>query len=1164
MVRRHREQGTGGTQTDRKPIIQEEHEALEEPEAVFEDGTQQTPRSNGTPADDDTQENGSAGTGGDMHGEEGNDEEPAAGTSRPPRPSVFVRDVDGFVAGSIVRMKLHNFVTYDDVEFRPGPHLNMILGPNGTGKSSLACALCIGLGHSPSLLGRASELSAFVKHGCPDGFIEIELKGPPGEGNTIVRRLLQSTSRGSTFELNGQHATAKVVAAAVKKLNASCDNLCSFLPQDKVSEFARMTPQQLLKETQNVAGDPHLTEWHQTLIEAGKELAAAQKALQSDRQDRDLLQQKNDKLKHEVEQYKQRVQLQEEIQLYELLVVSKTFQNAKEHYQKLKKEVNKQKALVKQLKERNKPLTDFRDTLRTAQQDYQAKRQKYKKAIQSLGNGLRDLREQSDRLESDADSAESRLKVLKRNEKARQGRIVGLTKEIAALEDKVANPPDFEDLDEIKNERDKYRIPMQDAGASLDRIQFDQRANIDAEAAASSEINRINLELRKLDSVDHQKLEKLRKWDHGCADAVEWLRHNRNQFRMEIFEPPILSVSVPDSRYTDAVESCFGASQFRTFVAQCDEDYRKLNHVINDSSEALGHKGRINVWYKAPEPVTDRPMNPHEMHQVGFDGYALEFVQCPEGMKYYLCTELQMHRTAISLNPNIDLNLATEMVLRADAQGRVRGATYIAGRTIMRASKSQYGQRLAQTSTNVMRQARNLAAGTVDLAAKKQYEDRIAAQRRIQMECEERSQTLNAEEQELRAQCAGYEEHIREIKARFEAAKKVQEDYKKNEIKLGQIRGKLEIELKAPSSEQEAQQIKAKLQNIGVKKIELVHKYKSIVEQLIVESKKSTEVGLMGAQVKANLVAIEALIATHDRKYTDACTALDEAKDACTIAKDEAQVLLDQTSAMFEAAPEPISDRMKEMEQTLEQITLDELHNKLAELKSQLGLNLATNADVIRTFENREREIESLNEKIEKKERAYLRIEKNINTAKAEWLPALQELVDSINEKFSAAFDRIGCAGEVRISENEDYEKWAIDILVKFRDNEKLQLLTAQRQSGGERSLTTILYLMSLTSLARAPFSLVDEINQGMDARAERAVHGELVAVTCTKDSGQYFLITPKLLNSLDYHEKMKILCVNNGEWCGLEEPDAQGNMIPNGGNMMNLINRTVELRTKA
>jgi len=43
----------------------------------------------------------------------------------------------------------------------------------------------------------------------------------------------------------------------------------------------------------------------------------------------------------------------------------------------------------------------------------------------------------------------------------------------------------------------------------------------------------------------------------------------------------------------------------------------------------------------------------------------------------------------------------------------------------------------------------------------------------------------------------------------------------------------------------------------------------------------------------------------------------------------------------------------------------------------------------------------------------------------------------------------IGCAGEIQIAPHEDYAQWAIDILVKFRDNEKLQLLTGQRQSGG-------------------------------------------------------------------------------------------------------------------
>lgn len=93
---------------------------------------------------------------------------------------------------------------------------------------------------------------------------------------------------------------------------------------------------------------------------------------------------------------------------------------------------------------------------------------------------------------------------------------------------------------------------------------------------------------------------------------------------------------------------------------------------------------------------------------------------------------------------------------------------------------------------------------------------------------------------------------------------------------------------------------------------------------------------------------------------------------------------------------------------------------------------------------------------------------------------------------------------------------------------------------------------MSLTEEARAPFSLVDEINQGMDQRAERAVHNSLVEVTCRPESGQYFLITPKLLPDLNYHERMKILCVNNGEWL----PEEKGL-----GNMMGLIDHFVRVR---
>lgn len=56
-----------------------------------------------------------------------------------------------FQPGAIVRIKLKDFVTYTSAEFFPGPKLNMVIGPNGTGKSTLVCAICLGLGWGPQV-----------------------------------------------------------------------------------------------------------------------------------------------------------------------------------------------------------------------------------------------------------------------------------------------------------------------------------------------------------------------------------------------------------------------------------------------------------------------------------------------------------------------------------------------------------------------------------------------------------------------------------------------------------------------------------------------------------------------------------------------------------------------------------------------------------------------------------------------------------------------------------------------------------------------------------------------------------------------------------------------------------------------------------------------------
>lgn len=87
----------------------------------------------------------------------------------------------------------------------------------------------------------------------------------------------------------------------------------------------------------------------------------------------------------------------------------------------------------------------------------------------------------------------------------------------------------------------------------------------------------------------------------------------------------------------------------------------------------------------------------------------------------------------------------------------------------------------------------------------------------------------------------------------------------------------------------------------------------------------------------------------------------------------------------------------------------------------------------------------------------------------ASWLPEIQRMVQTVNSHFQRMLSGMGCNGQVSLycgcpefDGCNAFDKYAIHIRVKFRDEEELQLLTANRQSGGERAVCTILYIVAL------------------------------------------------------------------------------------------------------
>lgn len=237
--------------------------------------------------------------------------------------------------------------------------------------------------------------------------------------------------------------------------------------------------------------------------------------------------------------------------------------------------------------------------------------------------------------------------------------------------------------------------------------------------------------------------------------------------------------------------------------------------------------------------------------------------------------------------------------------------------------------------------------------------------------------------------------------------------------------------------------------------------------------------------------------------------------------------------------------------------TPDQLEADIDSEKARLNLTHEVREGVVQEFEERQRTIDSLKEKLATQDQQLAEFNHAIDEIRSQWEPQLDSLVQKISDAFSDSFDRIGCAGQVTVDKPQEepgpngepggsnFDQWSIQILVKFREHENLSILDSHRQSGGERAVSTIFYLMALQSLSASPFRVVDEINQGMDPRNERMVHERMVDIACAPrvpsanpdrngvigtGGSQYFLITPKLLNGLVYKPGMKVLCIVSGE----------------------------------
>lgn len=184
----------------------------------------------------------------------------------------------------------------------------------------------------------------------------------------------------------------------------------------------------------------------------------------------------------------------------------------------------------------------------------------------------------------------------------------------------------------------------------------------------------------------------------------------------------------------------------------------------------------------------------------------------------------------------------------------------------------------------------------------------------------------------------------------------------------------------------------------------------------------------------------------------------------------EAKALAEKEAPIEDEDGNPLP--LKEKLEALTVSTLAETEAAMEEAHAKVD-GIDANPDVIRQYEERKKEIEEvrgqLSELTDSKESKLA----DLRRKRAPWEQALDNAVNKVNAKFSGYMQDLDCAGEVRLAKGKgddrrrgddddtedtgNFKDWGIEIRVKFREASKLQALSARVQSGGERSVSTIM-----------------------------------------------------------------------------------------------------------
>ena len=215
-----------------------------------------------------------------------------------------------------------------------------------------------------------------------------------------------------------------------RSLNIQIDNLCQFLPQDKVVEFAAMTPIELLNSTQRAVASEEMSNMHEQLKRIRKDQKEVQLSVNTDQDMLNNLESRQRMQEADVQRLREREDVVIQINRMEKSLPTVKYKIARKQHAEMKQNSRDMQADLQRLKREAGPALQavdrkrgYRDQIEKAVRHRRDLISKAEQKADAIDRQFQTLQQESSALDADITSEKDSVKP-RRNELAKLDRTV--------------------------------------------------------------------------------------------------------------------------------------------------------------------------------------------------------------------------------------------------------------------------------------------------------------------------------------------------------------------------------------------------------------------------------------------------------------------------------------------------------------------------------------------------------------------------------------------------------------------------------------------------------------------------------------------------------------------------------------------------------------------